>query len=101
MALGRACHHAVRPLSIPHPLERREHVTRSLLARSAPLPPSDRAELVELLAAGFPRRLPERIAVRETMALVIGSGLRKGEIAFDDAREHLRTATDVLRALFV
>ena len=78
-----------------------ERVTSRLLARATVLSRADRDDLVTLLEAGFPRRLPERIAVKETMAVVIGLGLRSGAVAFDDAREHLRTATDVLRALFV
>ena len=78
-----------------------ERVTQRLLARAAVLSRADRDDLVALLEAGFPRRLPERIAVKETMAVVVGLGLRSGAVAFDDAREHLRTATDVLRALFV
>jgi RING finger family protein len=78
-----------------------ERVAQRLLARATVLSRADRDDLVALLAAGFPRRLPERIAVKETMAVVIGLGLRSGAVAFADAREHLRTATDVLRALFV
>jgi hypothetical protein len=78
-----------------------ERVTQTLLARATVLSPADRDDLVALLEAGYPRRLPERIAVKETMAVAVGLGLRSGAVTFDAAREHLRTATDVLRALFV
>jgi len=78
-----------------------------LLARTTPLSPDDRAELIAVIDAIGPRAmdwLPQAIAVKETCALVIA---RLWLIAPNRAAMvkatvgHLRTATDVLRVACV
>lgn len=68
----------------------------TLVRRTSPLGPQDREDLVTLVRHCGVERVPEGIPVRETMALVFGHWLE-----FDLVRPHLRTATDVLRVLFV
>ncbi|MDA0180232.1 hypothetical protein OJ997_07995 [Solirubrobacter phytolaccae] len=68
----------------------------ALVARANPLGPQDREDLVVLVRHCGVERVPEHVPVRETMALIFGTWLE-----FDLVRPHLRTATDVLRVLFV
>lgn len=68
----------------------------ALVRRANPLPPQDREDLVTLVRHCGVERVPDHVPVRETMALVFGNWLE-----FDLVRPHLRTATDVLRVLFV
>jgi hypothetical protein len=68
----------------------------TLVARTSPLGPQDREDLVTLVRHCGVERVPDHVPVRETMALVFGHWLE-----FDLVRPHLRTATDVLRVLFV
>jgi stress response protein SCP2 len=77
----------------------------SLLSRLTPLSPQDRLDLNTLLEEFGTQALtwlPERIPVKETMALTFAALLR-GQHAFDDHADvlaaHLRTATDVLRVI--
>ncbi len=78
-----------------------------LAGRLAPLSPADVDDLRVLLAAdGFAclARLPEKVPVKETMAIIFGSLLGwkahvEGTLA--QAGGHLRTATDVLRVVMV
>lgn len=67
-----------------------------LLARTTPLNRQDREDLVALVRHCGVELVPAHIPVRETMALIFGNWLE-----FDIVRPHLRTATDVLRVLFV
>lgn len=78
-----------------------------LVARTAPLAPDDRAELEGVIDAMGPRTvqwLPIRIPVRETQAVVLA---RLWTVAPDriqmvrQTRNHLATATDVLRVAAV
>ena len=71
-------------------------VYTDLLARTTPLPPQDREDLVALVRRCGVEQVPAHIPVRETMALIFGTWLE-----FDLVRPHLKTATDVLRVLFV
>ncbi|MFL5349702.1 MAG: MXAN_6230/SCO0854 family RING domain-containing protein [Hyalangium sp.] len=103
---------AVRPkLKLLHLGRELEAATRellvSLLERTSPLAPKERDELLLLLETLRHRVLPwipERIPVKETMALVFGTLLRLSgspEETLRTAAPHLRTATDVLRVLCV
>lgn len=103
---------AVRPkLKLLHLGRELEAATRELLVRllerASPLAPQERDELLLLLEALRHRVLPwipERIPVKETMALVFGTLLRLSgspEETLRTAAPHLRTATDVLRVLCV
>jgi hypothetical protein len=67
-----------------------------LLARATPLNRQDREDLVTLVRHCGVELVPAHVPVRETMALIFGHWLE-----FDLVRPHLRTATDVLRVLFV
>ncbi|MDA0136214.1 MXAN_6230/SCO0854 family RING domain-containing protein [Solirubrobacter deserti] len=67
-----------------------------LLARTTPLNRQDREDLKTLVRHCGVELVPAHILVRETMALIFGTWLE-----FDVARPHLKTATDVLRVLFV
>lgn len=78
-----------------------------LVARTTPLSPEDRGEIEAMIDALGPAAaswLPERIAVRETMAICVG---RLWLIAPDRhaivraTAKHLRNATDVLRVAVV
>ncbi|MEU9132060.1 MXAN_6230/SCO0854 family RING domain-containing protein [Kitasatospora sp. NPDC048540] len=75
-----------------------------LLARRTPLTPQDREDLETLLAlapADLPDRLPERIPVRETKAVVLAALLRRDPAsALPVLAERIDTATDVLRLLW-
>ena len=78
-----------------------------LLARTTPLSPDDRAELEVIIDSIGPKIvswLPERIPVKETVALVVAriwsvSPDRAGIVK--QTGTHLRTATDVLRVAAV
>ncbi len=78
-----------------------------LLARTTPLSPDDRAEVHGVIDAIGPRAvgwLPERIAVKETAALVIARLwliAPKRDAMMKATASHLRTATDVLRVACV
>lgn len=72
------------------------HLYDTLVRRTAPLSRQDREDLLTLARHCGVERLPDHIPQRETMALIFGNWLE-----FDIARGHLRTATDVLRVLFV
>lgn len=67
-----------------------------LLAKTSPLDRQDRDDLVALVRHCGVELVPAHIPVRETMALIFGNWLE-----FDLVRPHLKTATDVLRVLFV
>lgn len=78
-----------------------------LVARTTPLSPDDRAEVEAMIDALGPAAaswMPDRIAVRETMAICVA---RLWMIAPDRhaivraTAKHLRTATDVLRVAVV
>ncbi|MDA0168160.1 hypothetical protein OJ998_03610 [Solirubrobacter taibaiensis] len=71
-------------------------VYTALLARTTPLSPQDREDLVALVRRCGVELVPAHIPVRETMALIFGTWLE-----FDLVRPHLKTATDVLRVLIV
>ena len=71
-------------------------VYTDLLARTTPLSPQDREDLVALVRRCGVEQVPAHIPVRETMALIFGTWLE-----FDLVRPHLKTATDVLRVLVV
>lgn len=79
----------------------------TLLARTTPLSPDDRAEVEAVIDAAGPkaaRWLPAKLAMRETMAIAVA---RLWIVAPDCAAMmrvtagHLRTATDVLRVAVV
>jgi Prokaryotic RING finger family 4 len=80
---------------------------QGLVAKTTPLSPQDRADLLELLkafGASVFEWLPERIPVKETMAFVLANlfGQSKSvESHQERLRQHLKTATDVLRVLSV
>ncbi|MEU8147792.1 MXAN_6230/SCO0854 family RING domain-containing protein [Nonomuraea sp. NPDC048901] len=78
-------------------------VAVDLMTRRTPMPPHDRADLEALLEAFWPESgdwLPESVPVKETRAVVLAVALRRG--APDELlRNHLETATDVLRLLYV
>ena len=71
-------------------------VYTDLLARTTPLSPQDREDLVALVRRCGVEQVPAHIPVRETMALIFGTWLE-----FDLVRPHLKTATDILRVLVV
>jgi len=71
-------------------------VYTDLLARTTPLSPQDREDLVALVRRCGVEQVPVHIPVRETMALIFGTWLE-----FDLVRPHLKTATDILRVLVV
>ncbi|MEV1243029.1 MXAN_6230/SCO0854 family RING domain-containing protein [Nonomuraea sp. NPDC049750] len=77
-------------------------VAVDLMTRRTPMPPHDRADLEALLEAFWPESgdwLPESVPVKETRAVVLAVALRRG--APELLRNHLETATDVLRLLYV
>jgi hypothetical protein len=73
-----------------------QRVLLPLVSRTSPLDRQDREDLVTLVRHCGVEQVPAHIPVRETMALVFGHWLE-----FDLVRPHLKTATDVLRVLFV
>jgi stress response protein SCP2 len=80
---------------------------QGLLTRVTPLSVQDRADLLTLLG-GFGvaalRALPERIPIKETMALTLGTLIRQPSAFADHAHvfaQHLRTSTDALRVIAV
>ncbi|SFJ80828.1 MXAN_6230/SCO0854 family RING domain-containing protein [Streptomyces pini] len=80
-------------------------VLAGLLARRTPLSPQDRDDLTALLPHTGPGLdwLPEEIPVRETRAAVLAALLRAPETAAsarEVLRDHLDTATDVLRLMW-
>lgn len=78
-------------------------LAQSMMARHTPMPPHERADLVTLLEACWPRSaawLPERIPVKETRAAVLAAVLRHDPDS-ELLSAYLDTATDVLRLLYV
>jgi len=81
-------------------------VLASLAAHETPLSPRDREDLLLLLDHFGSQALslvPDRIPVKETMALLFGTLLKTVPVEEVAGRAvtHVRTATDVLRILFV
>ena len=78
-----------------------------MLARSTPLSPDDRTEVLSVIDTIGPRAvewLPEKITVKETSALVIArlwTIAPKRDAMIKATAPHLRTATDVLRVACV
>jgi hypothetical protein len=84
-----------------------EKIVRQLLQKTTPLSPQEKADLLEVqkvYGAKVLAWLPERIVMKETMALCLGNVLRdpKAFVQYKTVLEqHLKTATDVLRLLAV
>ncbi len=76
----------------------------SFCARNQPMSPIDATDLTHLVLERRDRVLPwlpERIVVKENMAIIVGTlfKLLSPDVVLPAVRAHLRTATDVLRVL--
>jgi hypothetical protein len=81
-----------------------ESLFRDFCARKQAMSPADREDLATIVddyGARVIAWLPPLVPVKETMAIILGGLLRVCDLAeaMDVAKEHLRTATDVLRVL--
>jgi hypothetical protein len=88
-------------------LTRVERITKTILQKTTPLTPQEKTDLLEIVKHFGSRVLewlPQRIPIKETMALCLASVLRDPKtwsLQLEVLQTHLKTATDVLRLLAV